>query len=191
MDIVEIDVTDIRPNPWNPNVMPPAMMEHLKKEYKRVGYIQPIVVRPVEHEKSKPAYEMVDGEHRWKIGIESGFKTMKAVVVKLSDEEAKITTVNLNRIKGADDPFKLADLLKDLNQTLELDQISELLNMPITELETMFELSDATEDIMKDKPQLKKYIIIPMGKKPGDKVYLDEVDVLKDGSTGNEPVPAG
>jgi len=189
MEIKEIPVDIIHVNPWNPNVMPQSTLDHLKQEYSRVGYLQPIVVRP----KQTPGglfYEVIDGEHRMKAAVDMGMTKLKCVVVEMDDEQAKITTINLNRIKGADDPFKLTDLLKDLNTTLDLTQLSSILNMPMTELETMFELSDATEDILKDKPTSVKYIIVPENKKPGDKIYLDSVDVYKDEGSVKGPVSA-
>ena len=61
LNVQNIPIDKLTPNPWNPNRVSDEMMVKLKNTIKRHGYIQPIIVR-VKGE----GYEIVDGEHRFR-----------------------------------------------------------------------------------------------------------------------------
>lgn len=130
MNLKDIPIEKINPNEYNPNEMNESTFNHLKKEYNRIGYLQPILVRPVENDE----YEIVDGEHRYKAGKKIGLKTLKCIVKEMTEEEAKITTINMNDIKGTDNPVKKAELIVSLNKQFEAKELSELLNKSETEI---------------------------------------------------------
>lgn len=154
--IEDIDVDLFDPNPWNPNVMDESTFEHFLKEYKRVGYIQPILARPI-----KKRFQIIDGEHRWKIGKKSGMKKMTTVIVEMSDADAKITTINMNKIKGADDPLKLASLLKDLKITMDTAVLSQLININEAELAAIIDISTLPDLNSLDLSETEKLINCP------------------------------
>lgn len=140
LGIQDIPIEQFIPNPWNSNVMTPDVFQHLKREYLRVGNLQPVVARWIgEHA------QLIDGEHRWKMAKEMGPEymepTLKAVIVEMTDEEAKLTTINMNKIKGADDPICLAYLLKDLAATMPMENIASALNFNLDELKATIDLS--------------------------------------------------
>ena len=99
--VMLIPIDKIKPNLWNPNVMMDDMVAHLVKEYHRIGYLQPILVRPL-----GDMFEIIDGEHRWSVAKEVGMKELTCVVKPMSDEDAKLTTINMGKIKGSEDPVQ-------------------------------------------------------------------------------------
>ena len=96
----------------------------------------------------------------------------------MSDADAKLTTINMNKIKGQDDPFKLSDLLKQLSEKFPLDTLSALVNMPMDEIETMLDFDTLVREQTPPK-KTRQYIVVPEGKKEGDRLYMDDLDILK------------
>ena len=76
---------------------------------------------------------MVDGEHRLKIAEQLGFKSIPCIVVEMDEDEAKLKTLQLNRLRGEDEPELLARLLKELNLEMELEELS--LRLPFNKVE--------------------------------------------------------
>lgn len=130
MNIKEINLELIDENPWNPNEMSEQQEAHLSEEYKRVGYLQPVLVRPL-----KGRFQVIDGAHRIRQWKKSGSKTIFAVVKEMTDKEAKLTTVNLNQIKGNLNPLKMAELLSDLGGYMSNEEISNILKISESELD--------------------------------------------------------
>lgn len=111
---VEVNIDDIRPNPWNPNQMDSKTFEKEKKSITELGFLGSIIVR----EHNIPGYyEILDGEHRWKAAKELGYTKMAVESVgKISDQQVKLLTILLNNLKGKDDVFKRAKLLEALDE---------------------------------------------------------------------------
>jgi ParB-like chromosome segregation protein Spo0J len=127
MEVVQLDVHDLVPNPWNVNRMSKSMMRKLAGYLKREGLVEPIVVRP--HPTREGMYEILGGYHRWSIcKAELGYETVPCVVVEgLDDKRAKILSVNLNSMKGEAVPSLLSDLLSDLQQDMPLPDLEATL----------------------------------------------------------------
>jgi len=53
------------PNPWNPNVMSPAMYAKELASIRRFGFIDPVAVRRMD-----TRYQIIDGENRVRAAIE-------------------------------------------------------------------------------------------------------------------------
>ena len=126
MDVTEVPVDFLEPNPWNVNRMSKGMMRKLSAYLKREGLVEPIVVRP--HPKREGRYEILGGYHRWTICKDKlGFETVPCVVVELNDKRAKILSVNLNSMKGEAVPSLLSNLLHDLDQEMPMPDIEATL----------------------------------------------------------------
>ena len=145
-ELVEIDVGNLKPNPWNPNRMSEEMYHKLKAYVKREGLVEPIVVRP-----KGDGYEILGGFHRWKIAKELGYETVPCAVVELDDRRAKILSINLNEMKGQSVSALLSDLVHDLSRELTLKDLES--QLPYTEAD----LKDALE-IMKIPDGLEAYL---------------------------------
>ena len=119
MDVTEIPVDFLEPNPWNVNRMSKPMVRKLTAYLKREGLVEPLVVRP--HPKRDGRYEILGGYHRWTIcKDELGYETVPCVVVEMNDKRAKILSVNLNSMKGESSPSLLSKLLHDLGGDMPL-----------------------------------------------------------------------
>jgi len=130
-----IPVDETSPNPWNPNMMPGEEYEALKKDMQQVGSagVGMILVSPaVDFYAAKPdlakkgGWVIVDGEHRWRIAKELGWKEIRAEVRKISEDDAKAICYRSNREHGNLDPFKEAKLFKsELDNKLTQKDIAE------------------------------------------------------------------
>ena len=146
MEVVEIEVGKIHPNVWNVNRMPARMMEKLGRYIKREGLVEPLVVRP--HPKRQGEYELLGGEHRWRVcSTELGYETVPCVVVDLDDKRAKILSVNLNEMSGASVPSLLSKLLNDLHQEMPLPDLEAVLPYDAREIEDTLSLMQLPEGL--------------------------------------------
>lgn len=122
LQITQIELDKIRPNPYNPNLVPDEIMAKLRAEIAQKGLTQPIIVRS-----RGDAYEIVDGYHRWLICRELGLKDIPCIVQDYTDTEAKIKTLQLNYMRGSAVPIKLASLIHDLNREVTLEELAHRL----------------------------------------------------------------
>jgi len=110
---IEPFLTQIEPNPWNPNIQEDAIFNSLKKSIKENGFTCPILIR----ELGEGKFQIIDGEHRYKACTALGYVKIKAENIGvISDSIAKILTIALNNIRGQDDILKRAEILKALNE---------------------------------------------------------------------------
>src|SRR5687767_1417287 len=63
-------IGDFEPNAWNPNRMDDFMLGKLARAIRKDGFFMPVLVRPAK-EGSAAKWEIVDGEHRWKVALET------------------------------------------------------------------------------------------------------------------------
>lgn len=140
-----IETERLKPNPWNPNRMSPERAGKLKAEIKNAGMILPIVVRHIRANDRQEClsaleYQIIDGEHRWLIAMELGMGFVPCIVVELDENEARIKTIQLNRLRGEDEPELLARLLRELEIEMGLEEISARLPFDRVEIEESLEL---------------------------------------------------
>jgi len=129
VEIKNVPIQSIKPNPWNPNKQSEHVFEKEIKSIKKFGYLDPILVR-----KKKDGYEIIDGEHRWKAAKEIG--TLEIPVNDLgevSDLDAKQLTILMNEIRGKSETGLLSDLMKELEASLGMGGLLDV--MPFTEME--------------------------------------------------------
>ena len=122
MDITLIELNRINPNDYNPNVVEADILAKLRAEIAQKGLCEPIIVRV-----SGNGYVIVDGEHRWQVCRDLGFKEIPCIVQDYSDTEAKIKTLQLNYLRGSAIPIKLASLIHDLNKEIKLEDLAKRL----------------------------------------------------------------
>jgi len=146
MEYKKIPLDKIKANDYNPNELVGDMYDLLIDEIKKVGFLAPIIVR-----KEKDEYIIVDGEHRFNAFKQSSKdKEIPAIITTLSKEEAKIQTINLNRIKGEINPVKFAELLADLKTSFDIEDLEKRLKMSKAELENLDMLLDMADDFPDD-----------------------------------------
>lgn len=115
----------IRPNNFNPNVMPEYEYKALLFEMKEGGIdvLDPIIVRP---SLQLGSYEIVDGYHRFKAAQELGWKEIRCISREMTLDEAKKVNYRKNKERGNIDPFKEAELFKtEVDAGLTQEKIAE------------------------------------------------------------------
>lgn len=112
MKVEQIPITQIRPNPWNPNSMNGRMRRATREAIETYGFVLPVLVRvsPL----GEGLFEIVDGEHRWREAGAAGYAEIPAVVGDWDDVTAKKLTVILGEIEGEADPRKLGGVLAEI-----------------------------------------------------------------------------
>lgn len=100
---------ELRPNSYNPNVMSDETRDKERLSILTFGFVSPLIIREA------GGFEIVDGEHRWEIGMELGLTEFPCWNLgPISDDTAKQLTPILNELHGSPDSEKLGALLKDL-----------------------------------------------------------------------------
>jgi len=112
-----LPVESVRPNSWNVNVLREKELAKLKEEMKALGpeRTQPIVVRRI----GDGAWQIVDGEQRWKIAKQLGWKHIPAIEVKVDRKEAKLLCLGFNKLRGVIDFVKLSEILQTDREMVE------------------------------------------------------------------------
>lgn len=148
LEVVKIPIDNVEPDPQNPNELPDDMMDTLKQDVKERGFVQPIVVRALPGEEGAEArYMLIDGEHRWRVLRDLGYELVPAVIDDLSEVDAKIRNVTLNRIRGQLVPIKLALLLADLSKKIPQDELTRRLGMDQGEFADTLRLASFTDPV--------------------------------------------
>lgn len=110
---IEVPVSQIESNEWNPNSMSEDMFHKLLAEIKDTGFDEPLIVVP--HPEKPGMYRLVNGEHRWK-AVQVLEWTHVPVVVKhgLTEGDQKTMTVRRNLLHGDLDRVKFTELVNDV-----------------------------------------------------------------------------
>lgn len=127
VNLIEIPVEKIKPNPWNPNKQSDFIFEKERASIREHGFLDPILVRG-----KGPGYEIIDGEHRYRAAIAEGYTAVPCNNLgKVSDSIAKQLTLITNDTKGINDQDKLKALIKSLESEIGTDEL--LKNLPYQE----------------------------------------------------------
>lgn len=118
MEIRKLNISELTPNEWNPNIIDKRKFNILVSNIKRDGMLQPILVRKV-----GDSHQIIDGYHRWKASKKAGLKDITCIIVASDDEEAKLKTLSFNTLRGENDEAKLKSLLNGLLVGLKLDDL--------------------------------------------------------------------
>lgn len=136
LKVIDIPLADIQPNSWNPNRQNERQFAAEVESIRANGFISPIIVR-----KQGEGFEIVDGEHRFRAmnilaeendlsnkKLESFLskKSIPAVVLDISDSEAKKLTIIMNETRGKPNVAELSSLLSDLERDFGQDLITGL-----------------------------------------------------------------
>ncbi|MHB1158117.1 MAG: ParB/RepB/Spo0J family partition protein [Phycisphaerales bacterium] len=123
-----IELSRLRAHGSNSNVMKEELLEKLAGHIGASGRYPPIVVREMSDATGAmnrprrrgqligPAYQVLDGHHRWKALERLGHTHAACVVWEADDAEALVLLATLNRLQGQDDPRKRAALVGELHE---------------------------------------------------------------------------
>ena len=173
-----VPTISLAPNLWNPNVMKGSVFEHLKKSIKKYGFIQPIIVTK--------DMTIIDGEHRWKALLDMGIDKVEVKILPITEEEAKLGTINFNLIKGTLDTGLLGKLLLELEQEIGREALESAVAMERKQIEKAIKAHQV------DVPAIDEDIIQSRGTsiKIGDKFALGNHTLVCGDSTEEKDISA-
>ena len=149
-------------HPLNANVMPAELLKKLKGHIGRSGRYPALVVRSLgnskDFEDQAGKLQILDGHHRLVVLKELGYRKVRVDNWgDLSDGQAQLLVATLNRLQGRDDPDRRAELLGQLQQSLDFSatELAEVLPESQEELEKLLELKDPPAELAEpDSEQL-------------------------------------
>lgn len=143
-NISVIDISLIQENTRNPNKMEPQDFHQLMKSlHDSFGNHQwPIIIR--KHPELENKYEIVDGAHRYRAMKELGFQEIIVSIQDMSDKDARIKTIAMNKFRGESDNILLANLIKDLKESFDMtnQMIQDKLWFSEEQIEWLYSLLD-------------------------------------------------
>jgi ParB family transcriptional regulator, chromosome partitioning protein len=116
--VQEVNVKDLRPNPYQPRkVFDQKAIDELKESIQEHGILQPIVAR-----KSIKGYEIVLGERRFRAASEAGLKTVPVIVKDYSVQKMMEVALIENLQREDLNPVEEAQAYEKLIEHLQLTQ---------------------------------------------------------------------
>ncbi len=109
-----LPVGDLKPDPFNPRRISDEELEALTRSIQQFGLVDPIIVRRTD-------LTVIGGHQRLVAARRLGYDAVPLVLVDLSQEQARLLNLALNKIAGTWDQELLARLLKDLSVVPEVD----------------------------------------------------------------------
>ncbi len=209
LEIIEVPIGTIHPNPWNPNRMDERTFQAERESIQIYGFIDPVTARA--HPEVEGEWQIIDGEQRWRAAQEEGLEVVSLIPVELSDEAAMKLTVILNETRGEADVALLGKLLNQLREggseeelmlglsftTREVQQLTEIgredwasfqfhpdgRNQGSGGAENVVELH-FTEDELEKWRRLLKTLLRERGAERPEIVVLDAMDLLRQNPVG-------
>jgi ParB-like chromosome segregation protein Spo0J len=133
IEFITVSVKALRKNTWNTNQCSPDMEARIRKSIERNGLFKPILVRQVE---KHVGYEIIGGEHRWEQAVALGYVEVPVANLGYVDElHAKEIGVIDNARYGVDDTLSLAELLKEIGDS---DELQEFLPYGSADIDAIF-----------------------------------------------------
>lgn len=174
MDIQELPIGKVVPNKYNPNRMTKKTFATLKRFIEKVGFIQPVLVRPIEG----GMYEIMDGQHRYEAMKELGRETIPVVISVADEDVAKLHTINMNNLRGTElDRIKLGKMVKELRTKMDDETLEALLGFNQQELKTYEELVDFDFDSLQDESEKINAAEAKIASDKTDKDTLEEFSI--------------
>ncbi len=132
------DASTLTANAWNPNHVLEPELRLLERSILLTGWVQPILVTP----KST----IIDGYHRYRLALES--EALRArdqgrvpcVTMPVTEAEAMVLTVRMNRAKGVHAAFRMSALVRMLidEHGYGRDQVACDLGMASNEVDLLY-----------------------------------------------------
>ena len=142
--LVEIPLDRLRAHPLNSNVMSADRRAKLRANIAAEGDYPPVIVRP--HPDEDGAFEVLDGHQRWPVLAELGHTAARCYVWPCDNATALTLVATLNRLEGADEPWRRAALLHELTQLLPVEELALRLPEDGDEIERAAEAIDTDLD---------------------------------------------
>ena len=118
-DVTEINIDEIRSNPYQPRkTFDSETLNELAKSIEEYGVVQPVIVK-----KSIKGYELVAGERRTKAAKIAGLKKIPAIIKDFDDQEmmeiALIENIQREDLNPMDEALSISNIIKLKGYTQE------------------------------------------------------------------------
>lgn len=118
-EIVYLDLSDLRPNPYQPRkVFNDEALSELAESIKENGVFQPIIVK-----KSIKGYEIIAGERRYRASILAGKTNIPAIIRNFTEEQmieiALLENLQRENLSAIEEAMAYKNMLEKLNLTQE------------------------------------------------------------------------
>ncbi len=129
-EVVLLDLDQLHPRDWNPNVMSNEQFNQLCEKIDEEGFTDPLKVCPVPNEElgprgwdtSKKHYWIWAGEHRWRYAKVKGMTKVPTMIYEnLDEEDQKLKMVRDNLVHGDLDAKKFTELARSIDPTFNID----------------------------------------------------------------------
>ena len=155
--IARVDQLDDPPS--NPNRMPASTFRLLVEAIKRIGFVQPVLVRQVPvmlapgEATPEPRYQIVDGWHRVRAAREAGLTDVPVVITDLDANQARAVQVGMNKMRGELDLSAVSSLVDELHTDgWDLEALA-LTGFDSSELTDMLRaMSSDSDDVLNGAP---------------------------------------
>ncbi len=114
LEINDIPINQLRPDPVNPRRIYESELESLTRSIKEFGFVQPVLAR-------REDYTVIGGHQRILAARRLGMETVPVLFLDLTREEGRLLNLALNRISGDWDQALLGRLLADLESVPDID----------------------------------------------------------------------
>lgn len=139
-----ISCDELKANHYNPNRVMNAEMNLIEKSILKTGWIQPILVNTNK--------TIIDGFHRWTLSRLSSQLREKyhgkvpCAVLDVSDAEAMVITVRINRAKGTHLAFRMSEYVRELveKHKYPMDELAQAIGATFEEVQLLMK-SDVFE----------------------------------------------
>jgi len=117
MKVETAEIDSLKPAHYNPRQISREELDKLSKSIKQFGFVDPALVRKADN-------MIVGGHQRIRAAQELGLKEVPVIYLDISENDAKLLNVALNKISGDWEEEKLTALLAELRF---MDDVDELL----------------------------------------------------------------
>lgn len=120
LETIQIPVDQIKPSPYQPRLI--FNLEDIKGSIMRDGILVALTVR-----KKDGYYELIDGERRWRVAKELGYKAVPCNVIDIDDETARRMIWRVNTLRKDYSTEEKARYMKKLQKDgLSLREIGRI-----------------------------------------------------------------
>src|SRR5580765_5178811 len=93
LQVVQVPIDDLRPDPANPRRIGDAELDSLTKSMRAHGFVLPVLARLEDH-------VVIGGHQRLVAARRLGLKTVPTIFLDVDTEQAKLLNLALNKISG-------------------------------------------------------------------------------------------
>jgi ParB-like chromosome segregation protein Spo0J len=138
-----VPIGEVQANNWNPNHVPPDMMELLETSIYDNGFCFPVVTSWDEDARK---YIVIDGFHRFQTFLNVGAGEIPIIDLKLTPQQRMQATVQFNRARGFHSVELMGDLVRALiDQGASDEEIAQKLGMEPEEVYRLKQITGIAE----------------------------------------------